>query len=291
MNIFEYAKVKKILGGGGTEPIPLNVSQNGVYTAPEGQAYSPVNVAVKDIELIEGDYAEEGYVKAILDLPGAMMVTFRFRINTHETITVDWGDGTTNSYDYNGNGTHAGHNYASGGIYIVKFPVGSRLQLGITGSINFYGDMNFTTGAYLRKLYIDSPNAFIQALGAECMTHCEIVNYGGIYDKAFYSCKSLRTLVIPEGATSIRGQTFSYCNSLFKLVVPKTVQSIASSSFEYCYRLQIIDFSQHESVPTLASASAIYNATGQQILVPSALYDEWVAAENWSSIASRIVAV
>ena len=48
-------------GGGGAEVLPLNVYDNGTYTAPEGKAYSPVVVNVPDSsELIYQD--NEGYV-------------------------------------------------------------------------------------------------------------------------------------------------------------------------------------------------------------------------------------
>jgi len=39
----------------------------------------------------------------------------------------------------------------------------------------------------------------------------------------------------------------------------------------------------HESCPPFAGTSTIY--------VPADLYDEWIAAEYWSDIADRIVAV
>ena len=37
-------------GGGGAEVEELNVTANGTYTAPEGKAYSPVNVNVSEVE-------------------------------------------------------------------------------------------------------------------------------------------------------------------------------------------------------------------------------------------------
>lgn len=283
---FESVEVN-VESSGGAEPIPLNVTQNGVYAAPKGQAYSPVNVSVKDIELIEGDYSEEGYIKCVLDLPGAIQVGFNF-VNDG-TIDIDWGDGTTG--EYTSGSQRVSHQYTVGGIYIVKMPITNYIQLGISSNMGFYSDFNFSTGYYLRKIYIDSPLVAIQALSAKGLTHCEIRQLSSIWNKAFYECERLGMLVIPEGITQLPTQVCGNCYALYKVVVPKTVMSILNNAFSICYRLAIIDFSQHESVPTLSSASAIYNATGQQILVPSALYDEWIAATNWSSIASRIVAV
>jgi hypothetical protein len=39
----------------------------------------------------------------------------------------------------------------------------------------------------------------------------------------------------------------------------------------------------------LSSTSAIPTQAQMRIIVPDALYDEWIAATNWSSHASRII--
>jgi hypothetical protein len=50
------------------------------------------------------------------------------------------------------------------------------------------------------------------------------------------------------------------------------------------------DFSKHESVPTLEATSAFKSIPSDcKIVVPDALYDEWIAATNWSTYAANIV--
>jgi hypothetical protein len=50
------------------------------------------------------------------------------------------------------------------------------------------------------------------------------------------------------------------------------------------------DFSQSSAVPSLADTYAFTNSPSDcKIIVPDALYDEWKAATNWSSYASKIV--
>ena len=50
MNFYDVLLAKNLWGGGGSTPSvdiePLSVTENGVYTAPGGKAYSPVSVAV-----------------------------------------------------------------------------------------------------------------------------------------------------------------------------------------------------------------------------------------------------
>jgi hypothetical protein len=56
--------------------------------------------------------------------------------------------------------------------------------------------------------------------------------------------------------------------------------------------MKFYDFTSHTVVPTLASTGAFQNIPSDcEIRVPAALYDEWIAATNWSTYASKIVAV
>ena len=40
-------EIEKIIGGGGSKNEPITIITNGIYTAPEGVGYSPINVSVK----------------------------------------------------------------------------------------------------------------------------------------------------------------------------------------------------------------------------------------------------
>ena len=40
-------EIEKITGGGGSKNEPITITTNGIYTAPEGIGYSPINVSVK----------------------------------------------------------------------------------------------------------------------------------------------------------------------------------------------------------------------------------------------------
>lgn len=79
----------------------------------------------------------------------------------------------------------------------------------------------------------------------------------------------------------------AYNNSEKIIIFPKTLKAIYSLAFGGC-SMGVLDFSNFESIPIIST-----NAFGTvaQILVPSALYDEWITAENWSAYADKIVAV
>jgi hypothetical protein len=63
-----------------------------------------------------------------------------------------------------------------------------------------------------------------------------------------------------------------------------------NGGFGYCVSCAYFDFSEHNAIPTL-SASDAFNGINDsaKIIVPDDLYDEWIAATNWSSLASKIV--
>ena len=132
---------------------------------------------------------------------------------------------------------------------------------------------------------------------------------------AFRECYSLTSITIPYSVTSIATYAFHYCYSLASITIPDSVTSIGSSAFNYCYSLAIItiadsvtsirayafgncvgmryyDFSACTTIPTLSSTDAFSSIPSDcQMLIPAALYDEWSAATNWATYASKMVAV
>ena len=58
-----------------------------------------------------------------------------------------------------------------------------------------------------------------------------------IGNRAFYGCKSLCSLVIPDGVTSVGEYEFYDCSSLTNIVIPDSVTSIGPSAFRGCSAL------------------------------------------------------
>lgn len=125
---------------------------------------------------------------------------------------------------------------------------------------------------------------------------------------AFSECDHLRSITLPKNLESIATKAFYY-SSIEHVYVPDgntvlTLTSGWSDSMQYLRGIslpdgiaianldkpsQYIDLSRYKSIPTLSSTSVV--GKNSLILVPSALYDEWIKATNWSAIASRIVPV
>ena len=108
----------------------------------------------------------------------------------------------------------------------------------------------------------------------------------------FSSCTSLTDVTLPANLTAIPSNLFYGCSSLTQLTLPSGVTSIGQSAFSGCAALAVLDCSACTSVPTLDNTNAFTNCPStMQIKVPAALYDSWKAATNWSTYASKIVAV
>ena len=129
----------------------------------------------------------------------------------------------------------------------------------------------------------------------ECRSLSSVVIPDGVTSigsKAFQYCHALSSAIISDGVTSIGSTAFQYCRSLSSVVIPDGVTSIGSGAFDGCAGMKLYDFSKCTVVPTLSSANAFNSISADcEIRVPSTLYDEWIAATNWSTYASKIVAV
>ena len=113
-----------------------------------------------------------------------------------------------------------------------------------------------------------------------------------IGNSAFYYCISFASITIPTGVTSIGTHAFNSCYSLASITIPDGVTSIDTFAFTYCYGMRYYDFSVCTAIPTLSSKNAFNDISSDcQMLIPSALYNNWKTATNWATYASKMVAV
>ena len=129
---------------------------------------------------------------------------------------------------------------------------------------NYKGRVQFTDYYNLEKISI-----------GENITNITLRNANG-----------LKELILPE-KNSITGLSISYCSSLERVKMPKDMASFGST-FSNCTSLKIIDFSNYTIVPALTSTTFGGGNRFMKIVVPDALYDEWIVATNWSTKADYI---
>ena len=133
-----------------------------------------------------------------------------------------------------------------------------------------------------------------------------------IGERAFSSCHSLTSFTIPNGVTSIGSNVFAWSYGLTSITIPDSVTSIGTYAFRSCHLTSLtipnsvntisagmfyecsyctkFDFRTANSVPTLANVNAFQStSSSKEIIVPDSLYDDWIAASNWSSSTNNIV--
>ena len=109
---------------------------------------------------------------------------------------------------------------------------------------------------------------------------------------AFSYCYVLESITIPDGVTSIGMSTFANCYNLTSVTIPASVTVIDGYAFKQCYSASFYDFSNCTEIPSLSKTTAFSDIPADcEIRVPAALYDEWIAATNWTTYASNIGAV
>lgn len=107
----------------------------------------------------------------------------------------------------------------------------------------------------------------------------------------FANCTALRSVKLVHNPATLPSSVFQNCKALSSLTFPNNVTTIAAAAFIYCTGMKFYDFTACTAVPTLQNVSAFRDIPADcEIRVPAALYDEWVAAANWSTYAANIVA-
>ncbi len=149
---------------------------------------------------------EKRVTTAIFDITTAnTTITLK---NLGDNVSIDWGDGTTNS--------SMNHTYTTTGTFTCKIY-----------NLRVIGKEAFRECTALVSIVIGT--------GITWENH-----------RQFYGCTSLKSVVIEEGATSIgyaddtSRQTFQNCTSLTSVKLPKSLTAICNSAFKGCTALTSI---------------------------------------------------
>ena len=113
------------------------------------------------------------------------------------------------------------------------------------------------------------------------------------YSYMFHQCTSLTTapeLPAKVVADSCYFGTFSSCTSLKRIKMNASSGNWGINMFSGCTSLELVDMTGSTGVPQLANVNNFENTNDTyKIVVPDSLYDTWIAATNWASIASHIM--
>ena len=105
------------------------------------------------------------------------------------------------------------------------------------------------------------------------------MNYSGFYtvkpgtktvaDYAFFACKSLTGVALPDGIAQIGAGMFSVCQSLSEIEIPNSVTYIGDHAFEYCEALKEIQIP--DSVQFIGSSALKECTSLENITIPNSV--------------------
>ena len=169
----------------------------------------------------------------------------------------------------------------------------SLINITISNSVTSMGNYIFNLCYSLTNVII--PNS-ITNMGSNVFQSCSsLINVvipnsiTSMGNYIFSSCSSLTSIIIHNSTTSIGVNAFYGCYSLTNMTIPNGITNVPSSAFYNCYSLTRYNFSQCTTVPTLSNDNAFTGINKIcKIIVPDSLYNEWIAASNWSTYANYI---
>ena len=210
---------------------------------------------------------------------GRMTVPLYIGQTVANGVSIDWGDGsTTQTLSGTGN-VNTSHTYAEPGDYVISLMPQGGCKL------------SFGSGS--------TSHCVMGSTGNNGIVYCNMLqdvsigkNVTSIGNYALYKCYSITSITIPNGITSISNSAFQNCYSLASITIPTGVTSIDDYAFAYCQGMRYYDFSACTAIPSLSSKRAFNGIPSDcQMLIPSALYNNWKTATNWTTYASKMVSV
>ena len=192
-----------------------------------------------------------------------------------------------------------------------------NLPSGGGDNLNAYKD---TTGNGISNIESISFSEGVTTIQSYAYHYCkglkELIIPEGVQDVdayAFANCPNIKTISLPSSIKHLGQQCFAKISELEsitipkdapltflprnllwqstklqKFIVPKNVTQMAAFVFEGCTGLIYIDFSNLNAIPSLENINA-FSGVNAKIVVPDAIYEDWIKATNWSSLADKII--
>ena len=221
-----------------------------------------------------------GKTEIDIELNDAGLLSPYLKIAINGTVTIDWGDGSTND-TVTGTSLYTAiytlHTYATTGNYTISIGVTS-------GSFTFYdyyilshtNSTGNTSRRYNTSVIAIRLGSGITSIDSSAFYYCYSLrsitipgHITSIGNRAFYFCYFLQSITIPSGVTSIGTKTAYSCSSLQSIAIPNTVTSIGLEAFRSCYSLQSVTIPN--SVISIGTDIFQYCYSMQNAIIPTSI--------------------
>ena len=233
-------------------------------------------------------------------ISGLAVPVYLNKSDNKSTLTINWGDATSNTAIASAGNFSTTHTYAAIGDYTIEmwislgtgtygFSGGSATTTIIGGAVQNYRDtllcINIGSGVtsiaayafnYCRSLTSITIPTSVTSIATYAFDNCLALSsitipssVTSIATYVFKNCLALTSITIPTSVTSIGDSTFYDCHSLTSITIPSGVTSIGAYAFSYCYILASITM---PSGVTIIGASAFYYCNAlPSITIPSSV--------------------
>lgn len=228
------------------------------------------------------------------------------QLDNGKTITIDWGDGTSESTIYGTNVYQ--HTYSNIGDYVIVLTLNNngRIQLNNCliekssaasknenipyqsvvkkielGSNVYFGNDTFNGCTNLET--ITMPNYIASSINSGLFSRCYNLKHivipsliTTISDYAFQYCYLLRTVCIPASTTIFARGCFSDCSALERIIMPKNATTITYSMFAFCYKLSKVKLPN--TITSIGASAFVSNYQLKSLEMPNTITSIGMAA-------------
>ncbi len=108
----------------------------------------------------------------------------------------------------------------------------------IPNSVTTIGDKAFD-GCFIKEITV--PSIALSYITKDTLESVTITSGEDIPDSSFKDCKSLTSVTLPDGLTSIGENAFYNCTKLTSITIPNSVTTIGSAAFKFCEGLTSVN--------------------------------------------------
>lgn len=180
--------------------------------------------------------------------------SFYFNKSDTSTLTISWGDGTSDYTTSSSGNLNTSHTYSTAGTYEITIWISSG-----TGTYSFGNGTNSTV------FVGGSTQSYISTLNSVFIGN----NVTSLSDYAFYNSRNLKGISFTTNITSVGVSTFENCYSLDIIAIPSSIITLSNLSFKNCTGLYFV--SMTNNVTTVGDYSFNFNYGLDKIVLSNGL--------------------